>query len=267
MPAHPSGAARTPAWTPRLVITAVLAALIVAGALVTGLLRPTPTVAEESAASSDRITRLPQGRPAELGEPRDPLSIEEIGYAVELATRALPAGTEGVSGAPGAELLSVDLASMKPDTTERAVAVSFYDYAANRAVSVPVELYAGAAGEPRTATKLQPAPNRRETAYATELLVRDEAGQRIVTEYTALTGRALVPSDLIASAGTYYDDVSTEADDVCGEHRCVQLLLQEPTARKYLSTGGLAVDLTAGTVLEVKDLSNVDAADALTGGN
>ncbi len=267
MPARPSGAARTVAWAPRLVITAVLAVMVVTGALVAGLLRPTPTVAEESAASSDRITQLPQGRPADLGQPRDPLSVEEIGYAVELAGRALPAGTRGVTGEPGAELLAVDLASMKPDTTEREVAVSFYDYATNQAMSVTVELYSGAADEPRSATKLQPAPNRRETAHAIDLLVHDEAGERVVTEYTALTGRALVASDLIASAGTYYDDVTTKADDVCGEHRCVQLLLQEPTAKKYLSTGGLAIDLTAGTVLEVKDLSNVDAADALTGGN
>jgi hypothetical protein len=260
---HALGVARILTGSPRTILAVLLAALVVAAALVTGMLRATPTAAEESgAAPTGSVEELPSGRPAELGEPRDPLSIEEIGYAEHLAAAALPAGSADVTGAAGAELLSVDLASMDPDTTERPVAVSYYDYASDAVVEVTVDLYAGEVSGTTSADGLQPAPTPAETYEATRLLVHSDKAKRVATEYTAMTGDPISADDLIVTGGSYYDSDLTRADDACGAHRCVELQLQEPTG-KYLSSADYVVDLSTGEVIV---LARRDATSTLLGG-
>lgn len=257
------GVARSLAGSPRTILAALLAVLVVVAALVTGMLRATPTAAEESGdAPAGSVTALPTARPETLGEPRDPLSIAEIGYAEHLASAALPAGATDVSGAAGAELLAVDLASLDPDTTTRPVAVSYYDYATDEVVEVTVELYAGKVTRTTSADGIQPAPSPAETYEATRLLVHSAKAKRVATEYAAMTGEPISADEVIATGGSYYDSDVTGADDACGEHRCVELQLQEPTG-KYLSSADYVVDLSTGEVIV---LARRDATSTLLGG-
>lgn len=258
-----SHSASTLARSPRIVMAAGLAALLLAVAVAMGMWDPTPVAAEDAvSATVETVDELPSGKPADLGEPRDPLSIEEIGYAQALATAALPTGTESVTGAPGAELLTVDLASPDPDIATRPVEVAFYDYAADRVVAVTVELYAGKVTGTVTAEAVQPAPTPAETYAATELLLASDDARKVASEYTAMTGHAITADDLIVSGGSYLDTAESDLDDVCGEHRCIDLQLQEPSG-KYLSTTDFVVDLSAGEVIVLNDR---DAQSSL-GGN
>lgn len=260
---HPTGAARSLTGATRLLIAAAVAAVIVATALVLGLLRTTPIAAEEpAAATTDTVAELPAAKPAKLGEPRDPLSIEEYGYAEALAETALPADVTNVAGTPGGELLSIDLASMDSTTTDRLVAVTYYDYTANQTVVVTVDLYAGATTDTSSAAALQPPPSPAETYAATDLLIHARQGRRLATEYTAMTGTPISASALIATGGSYYDTLPSRVDDACGDHRCVELQLQEPSG-KYLSTVDYVVDLTDKSVIVLTDRT---AVSTLSGG-
>ncbi|MFT4286293.1 hypothetical protein [Nocardioides sp.] len=260
---HLPGAARSLTGATRLLIAAAVAAVIVATALVLGLLHTTPIAAEESAAATtDTLAELPSAKPAELGQPRDPLSIEEYGYAEALAKAALPADATDVAGASGGELLSIDLASMDATTTDRLVAVTYYDYTAGETVVVTVDLYAGTTTGTATSAKLQPPPSPAETYAATDLLIHAQQGKRLATEYAAITGTPISAEAVTATAGSYYDTLPTKVDDDCGEHRCVELQLQEPSG-KYLSSIDYVVDLTTKSVIVLNDRT---AVSTLSGG-
>ncbi|WP_141015201.1 hypothetical protein [Nocardioides sambongensis] len=253
-----SHAASTLARSPRLLMAAGLAAILLAVAVAMGMWTPTPVAAEDAASAEiDTVDALPATEPDDLRAPRDPLSIEEIGYAEALATDALPSGAETVDGGPGAELLSVDLASTDPETTTRPVEVTFYDYGAGGVVAVTVELYSGKVRGVVEAEGMQPAPSPSETFAATEILIASPEAQKLGTEYTAMTGHLITAEDLIVTGGSYYDTVESPRDDDCGEHRCVELQLQEPSG-KYLSTTDYVVDLTTGEVivLATRDLQS-----------
>lgn len=260
---HASGVARTLAGSPRLVLALLAAALVVAAAILTGVLRATPTVAEESAAApSGTVPSLPSGKPDRFGKPRDPLSIPEIGYATALAAPALPASATTLSGAPGAELLAVDLASSDPTIETRPVAVDYYDYAADRTVVVTVELYSGKVVDVVAADELQPPPSPAETFEATRLLIGSKEGERVRTEYVSTIGEPIRASDLAITGGAYLDTASTKKDDACGVQRCIELQLQAPDG-KYLSTSGFVVNLSTGDVLALRQAS---ATTTLSGG-
>jgi hypothetical protein len=263
VPHNAPGVARTLISSPRVVITVLAAVLVLLAALILGALRATPIAAEESAAAPvGSVDQLPSAKPAELGEPRDPLSIEEIGYALAIAEESLPAGSTDVTGESGAELLSVDLASMDPTIDTRPVDVTFYDYDADEVVAVTVELYAGEVVDTVSADDLQPPPSPAETYEATRLLVHAVEAKRVRTEYTAITGAAISADNVIATGGSYYDTDAVKADNKCGEHRCVELQLQDPTGL-YLSTTDYVVDLSAGEVIVIADR---DANSVLSGG-
>jgi hypothetical protein len=263
VPYNAPGVARSLVSSPRVVITVLAAVLVVAAALITGALRATPTAAEETSASPvGSVDKLPSGKPADLGEPRDPLSIKEIGYALALAQNSLPASSTDVAGASGAELLSVDLASMDPTTETRPVEVTFYDYGNDEVVGVTVELYAGKVADVVSSDKLQPPPSPAETYEATKLLVHSTEGRRVRTEYASITGSAISADNVIATGGSYYATKAVKTDDKCGTHRCVELQLQDPTGL-YLSTADYVVDLSAGEVIVIADR---DASSVLSGG-
>lgn len=237
------------ARSPRLVLAAILALGIVAVALALRMWQPSPVAAEQSVSSEiDTVDDLSASKPASLGKPRDPLSIEELGYAEALAARALPASARTLAGEPGGELLSVDLASLDPDTTTRPVTVTYYDYAADEVLAVRVELYSGQVKGTDEAKGLQPAPAPSEAYAATKLLIESSDGRKLGTEYTAMTGHAITADDLIVTGGSYYSTSVTRADDACGRHRCVELQVQEPSGT-YLSTADYVVDLSAQKVI------------------
>lgn len=258
-----SHAASTLARSPRLVMAIGMAGVLLAAAVAMGMWNPTPVAAEDAVSGQiETVDELPSAKPASFGEPRDPLSIEEIGYAEALASAELPASAEDLGGATGAELLSVDLASMDPSTTSRPVEVSYYDYAGDQVVSVTVELYSGAVLDTLRTDGFQPAPAPSETFTATEILLASPEAKKLGTEYTAMTGHAITAEDLIVTGGGYLDTDVTPLDDECGEHRCIELQLQEPSG-KYLSTSDYVVDLSTGEVIV---LATRDAQSSL-GGN
>lgn len=263
MPHNAPGVARTLISSPRMVITVLAALMVLLAALVIGALRATPIAAEESGkAPVGSVDKLPSAKPGDFGEPRDPLSIDEIGYALALAEKSLPASSADVSGERGAELLSVDLASMDPTIETRPVEVTFYDYGNNEVVGVTVELYAGKVADVSSADGLQPPPSPAETYEATKLLVHSADGRKMRTEYTAVTGAQISADNVIATGGSYYDTDAVKTDNKCGEHRCVELQLQDPTGL-YLSTTDYVVDLSAGKVIVIADR---DASSVLSGG-
>lgn len=258
-----SDVARSLVGSPRFLLSLFLAALVVAGAFAIGALRATPTAADESNASPDgTVSALPSARPADLGRPRDPLSVAEIGYAVALAGSGVPAGATALDGTKGPELLSVDLASTDPTIKTRPVAVEYYDYAADQVLVVTVELYSAVVTEVASSKKLQPAPSPAESFEAARLLITSAAGERIRTEYQATIGKPITAGDLTITGGSYTNTAASKADDVCGADRCVQLQLQGPDG-KYLSTAGLVVDLSSGKVI---NLRSQDVTDVLSGG-
>jgi hypothetical protein len=263
VPHNAPGVARTLISSPRVVITVLVALMLLLAALVTGALRATPIAAEESAkAPVGSVDKLPSAKPADLGEPRDPLSIEEIGYALGLAEDSLPASSADVAGESGAELLSVDLASMDPTIKTRPVEVTFYDYGNDEVVGVTVELYAGKVTDVSSADGLQPPPSPAETYEATRLLVHSADAKKVRTEYAAVTGAPISADNVIATGGSYYDTDAVKNDDKCGVHRCVELQLQDPTGL-YLSTTDYVVDLSVGKVIVIADR---DASSVLSGG-
>lgn len=244
--------------SPRFALAAVLALGLVAVAVAMRMWHPSPVAADQAvAAQVDTVDDLSSKKPASLGKPRDPLSIDEIGYAEALAAAALPGSARTVADQSGAELLSVDLASPDPDTTTRPVTVTYYDYAADQVLAVTVELYSGKVRGTDAARGLQPAPAPSETYAATALLIESPDGRKLGTEYTAMTGNAISADDLIVTGGSYYATAANKADDVCGQHRCVELQVQEPSG-KYLSTADYVVDLSAKKVivLAVRDISS-----------
>lgn len=244
--------------SPRFALAAVLALGLVAVAVAMRMWQPSPVAADQSvAAQVDTVDDLSSEKPANLGKPRDPLSIEEIGYAEALAAAGLPDSSRTLGGDAGGELLSVDLASPDPDTTTRPVTVTYYDYAADRVLAVTVELYSGKVRRTDAARGLQPAPAPSETHAATTLLIESAEGRKLGTEYTAMTGHAITADDLIVTGGSYYATKASKADDVCGQHRCIELQVQEPSG-KYLSTADYVVDLSAQKVivLAVRDIQS-----------
>ena len=246
--------------SPRFLLVLLLAALLVAGTFATGALHATPTAAEENqAAPEGTVAALPTSRPADLGKPRDPLSIKEIGYATALAAKGVPAGATALDGTRGPELLAVDLASTDSTITTRPVAVEYYDYASDQLVVVTVELYSAKVLDVSSSKKIQPAPSPAEAYEAARLLITSAAGERIRTEYEATVGKPITAGDLTVTGGSYYSTPATKADDACGPNRCVQLQLQGPDG-KYLSTAGLVVDLSAGKVLVLAKQDVTDVA-------
>ncbi|MGH1563717.1 hypothetical protein [Mumia sp. DW29H23] len=186
---------------------------------------------------------LPTARPGTIGEPRDPLSLAEIGYAKHLAETdpSMPDGVRDVLGQPQAELLAVDLATMDDGTRRRLVDVVLYDYARDQVVVQTVDLDAGeVTGTDRL--RSQPPPSPGEIEHALDLVLESIVGEHLRADYLLATGEELDPGTLMPSGGVV---------ECAGRHRCIELQIRVPGG-DYLAASGLVVDLSDGAVLPVE---------------
>lgn len=195
---------------------------------------------------------LPTTRPSTIGEPRDPLSLAEIGYATHLAETdaSMPDRVRDVTGRPRPELLAVDLATMDDQTRRRLVDVVLYDYARDQVVVQTVDLGAGdVAGTHRL--RSQPPPSPGEIQHALDLVMAGPAGERLAADYLLASGETLDRDALDASGGVVVARPGIAGDGPCRRHRCVELQIRVPGGQ-YLAASGLVVDLSAGAVLTIE---------------
>lgn len=189
-----------------------------------------------------------------LREARAPLSTDEIGYAVHLAATAdgMPQTATDIAGNKGAQLLYADLpplGGVKSD--DRLAAVSLYDYKSDLAYQVRVNLSTGTAEKAKTDPVLQPPPVADEAAAAMQLALDPGLGLQFQTQFEQSNGLPLLSPDQVNyQAGIWTYDETTRAGKACGKHRCVQLLVRNPSG-EYLDTGDFVVDLSTRTVVNL----------------
>ncbi len=247
MPESPR-AARRPA---RPLLIAVTAAVAVLGGLVLWDHAPRTDLTAAQSGPTEDVTvldALPTGRPESIGAARDPLTIEEMGYAQALAEPSVADDATDAFGEPGAQPLGVELAMYDPSVDGRVVEVSFYDYTSDQLVVATVDVGAGDVVAVETATEVQPPPAPDETTAAAELLVASPEGEPLLAEYLVTTGAVLSLDDVVVTGGSYLATAATELDDACGLHRCIELQLKEPGGL-YLTALDFVVDLSAGEVI------------------
>lgn len=189
-----------------------------------------------------------------LRDARAPLSTEEIGYALHLAKTAerMPQATTDVQGSGHAQLLYVDLPPMGSVTSDdRLAVVMVYDYTSDRAYQVRVNLTAAEAEAADSEPQLQPPPAPDEAASAMQIAIESELALAFQSQFEQLNGLPLLsPTQVTYRAGIWTYDETTTGGKQCGEHRCVELLVRDPSGT-YLDTGGFVVDLTARKVIDL----------------
>jgi len=191
-----------------------------------------------------------------LRAPNEPLSSAERGYAIGLARDAMAADAQDVVGEPGGEVLTTELPPLAERSTARLVSVAVYDYTADQLHQLLVDLTAGSVQRDETVEGLQLPPTAAETAISMDLAMKADPEPAFAREYERSTGNPLLtPAQVHAVAGVWrpaYPSATTElATAVCGQHRCVQLLIALPTGQ-YLDTQDFAVDLSTHSVLRTQ---------------
>lgn len=206
---------------------------------------PPPGVVEEARA------------PGARGQGRDPLTDDELRRAQDLA---LPRPARGlardVSGRPGPEPLTTDLAELAPsevgqaDPPRRAL-VSFYDYKSDHYVTKTVNLTTSKVESTDTQHGVQPPPSHDEAVEAARLLIAAPLGSGLRQDYRDATGRELTGPDPLAVSGFVYrgraEGDAPGALGACGEHRCIRLFTKIKNGQ-WIDTRRFVVDLSARTV-------------------
>ncbi|KHL19231.1 hypothetical protein CLV56_2459 [Mumia flava] len=243
---------RSTSWRrPRTVAVAAVFALVLA--VVIALRTGDDVVADEPQpdGSVERTNELPTERPDEIGAPRDPLSIEEIGYAKHLAETdaSMPDDATDVDGDPVAQLLSVDLTPTEGETTQRLVDVTFYDYTDNHVITQTVDLGAGTV-DSADGRGFQPPPSPAETSAALAVVLADPISDQLQAESLKGTG-ATFDAESVSVTGSAWTAGPDQQGPAarCGKQRCVELRIQLPDGL-YLTASGLVVNLSQGTVLD-----------------
>ncbi|WP_235738006.1 hypothetical protein [Nocardioides alcanivorans] len=195
---------------------------------------------------------LPEERPP-LGAPRDPLSAEETGYAISLATRNahLPQKATDVLGEPGAEILSAELPA-SAESTDRMAVVHLYDYTSNTGLQQTVNLSTGTVLT-RAHRRMQAPMSTAEASVAVQVAIEHQPALEFLREFEEAQGTPLLSSDQVtAVVGTFVHDGSTLGGASCGKNRCAQLMLRTPSGA-YLATWEFVVDLSRKRVLLVNE--------------
>ena len=198
---------------------------------------------------------LPETAPR-LRAPNEPLGSAERGYAIGLARDAMPTDAQDVLGEPGGEVLAADLPPLAERTAARLVSVAVYDYTADRLHQLLVDLTGRSVLSDQSAEGLQPPPTAAEATVALDLAMKADPAPVFTHEYSKSTGNPLLtPGQVHAVAGVWrpagLSASSAQATSVCGQHRCVQLLIALPTGQ-YLDTQDFAVDLSKRSVLRTQ---------------
>ncbi len=190
------------------------------------------------------------------GVGRDGLTADELKRVERLAvTPGIRSGSEDVEGDRGPEILSTDLAELKPSEVDdtappRRAEVSFYDYKDDQLVLRTVNLSTGEVEKTETREGEQPPPTRAEATEAVRVLLADPLGAGLKQDYKAATGQALTKPEQLTTTAMIYrvDEENAGAAGVraCGEHRCVRLFTKV-TDGPWIDVRHLVIDLSAGT--------------------
>lgn len=236
-------------------VSALLMAVVCTVALVWLLV--TPGTAEDRPGSSAKFSvagdgQLPTSRPA-LRDARDPLSVEETGYAIDIATRdpELAAGAMNVRGEAGWEMLAVDIPDDDVDNKSRRAVVTLYDYASDTTVVQLVDLSKGRVTKSRSVGRLQRPPSADETNAAVTIALAANPPLTFRADFEASEGVPLVsPKQISAVAGVWTHDGVARAGDECGKQRCVRLIVAT-TAGRYLDTTDFVVNLSRRDIVRL----------------
>lgn len=197
---------------------------------------------------------LPETAPR-LRAPHEPLSAGERGYAFHLAREAMPAPARDILDEPGGEPISADLPPLSERTADRRVVVALYDYATDELHQLLLDLTHDTVIDRRITRELQLPPTETEAATALELAMGAKPAPAFLTQYRQVNGTPLInPGQVSAVGGVWRPEAErpTAAEtQVCGPHRCVQLLIALPTG-EYLDTQDFVVDLSTRTVLRTE---------------
>ncbi|GAA5013872.1 hypothetical protein [Actinopolymorpha pittospori] len=195
---------------------------------------------------------LPTTRP-ELGSGRDPLSTDEVGYAIHVATSdASAAGATDVNGTSAPEVLYVDLPEQAVKTKARSALVVLYDYATNSVLNQVVDLAAGKVATSTKGTNLQPPTTSTEADTAIEIAIRSEEALSFKKEFEASEGVPVISADQVEYvAGSWVYDGTTKSGQECGKQRCAQLMVSTASGT-YLSTFDFVVNLSTKSVVATK---------------
>lgn len=229
-------------------------AVVAAAAIIGGVIAiPAVSGATGAQASANDEIGVVTDKPA-LGAPRDPLSADELGYALHLATsdESIPDDVTSVDGSDAPQVLSIDISTRDVDFTERIVDVVLYDYTSNHTILQAVNLSAGSV-ESSSSPGVQPPPSPDEVDYAFSVFLDDAAASAVIRdEFAGITGAALESIDqLSVTGGAFVPDASTVGAEACTLDRCVEMQLRVPGGG-YLDTTGFVVDLSTKSVIGIR---------------
>jgi len=196
---------------------------------------------------------LPTKKPA-LGEDRAPLSTDETGYAIHLASTdtSIPNGATDVLGSGSPEFLYADIPDVGEELTGRKVVVSLYDYTSGKAFDQLVDLGTGAVVRTTTSSKAQPPTSATEADVAMKLAVDSTEDLLFKSEFEQNIGVPLIAPDQVEYvAGAWVFDGSTTQGQECGKDRCAQLMVSTASG-VYLNTWDFVVNLTTKQIVKTQ---------------
>lgn len=196
---------------------------------------------------------LPTKKPT-LGDTRDPLSTDETGYAIHVASTddSIPDDATDVRGESGPEFVYSDLSDGDVDAGGRLALVVLYDYTGNKAYHQLVDLKAGAVKRSQSAAHLHPPPSPDEAEAAITIALNAKKSVQLVKDFEELEGVPLVsPEQVHYVAGSWSFDGTTTAGSQCGADRCAQLIVSTSSG-VYLDTSDFVIDLSTGSIVSLR---------------
>lgn len=235
--------------------------MIVAGVAVVAATLATITIGQSGVTGAEKKNsatfsvagdgELPTKRP-DLGDSRDPLTTQETGYAIHLASTdsTIPTDATNVLGKPGPEFLYAELPS-DVDSTGRKASIALYDYTGNKTYHQLVDLRNGTVEDSHSARRLQPPPSPNEATAAIKIALDASRPLPLKAQFEKSEGIPLVsPEQVSYVAGSWtFDDTSRHGQE-CGIERCAQLIVKT-TSGVYLDTTGIVINLSRGQVVQL----------------
>jgi hypothetical protein len=244
-------------WRSRRVAAVAAVAVGLSGVMTAYVLAQQDVSATDSGTSTEFTVvgngDLPTKKP-KLGADRAPLSTEETGYAIHIASTdaSIPAGATDVLGDAGPEFLYADLPDVGEQLSGRKVIVSLYDYTSGAAYDQLVDLAAGTVVESTKSAQAQPPTSATEADVAMQLAIDSGADLMFKSEFEEGMGVPLIATDQVEYvAGAWVYDKTTTKGDTCGKERCAQLMVSTASGA-YLNTWDFVVNLSTKKIVKTQ---------------
>ncbi|MFG3101309.1 Tat pathway signal sequence domain protein [Streptomyces sp. NPDC048182] len=237
---------------------AVVAGALVLGVTLSGQSEDGGRTASVGAAGRDAVA--PDGKveaaavDGEHGVGSDPLTDAETARAEQIALRSngLSASARDADGDRGPQRIATNLAEDPTGKGVRRAEIMYYDYKANVTITKTVDLKSGTVTATNTARRVQPPPSQDELTEAARVLIGDPLGAGLEQDYQKATGKALSGPEALELSGFVFRKETVERIpaklDVCGEHRCLQVVAKVKNGGPWIDTRAFVVDLSARSV-------------------